>query len=88
MVSRRNFTIAFFYLVSRDLVNSFNAAYKESEFSISQRTGVIALVPKEDSGLIGSLKLATNHSFKLRLRDRIKSDSKENRKDFSRINSS
>jgi len=41
----------FFYLVSRDLVNSFNAAYKEGELSISQRRGVIPLVPKEDSGV-------------------------------------
>ena len=41
----------FFDLVSHDLVNSFNTAYKEGELSISQRRGVITLVPKEDSGL-------------------------------------
>ena len=45
------FYCCFFDLVSRDLVNSFNAAYKEGELSISQRRGVITLVPKEDSGL-------------------------------------
>lgn len=41
----------FFDLVSRDLVNSFNTAYKEGMMSISQRRGVITLVPKEDSYL-------------------------------------
>ena len=41
----------FFDLVSRDLVNSFNTAYNEGELSISQRRGVITLVPKEDSCL-------------------------------------
>ena len=39
----------FFDLVSRDLVNSFNTAYKEGKLSISQRRGVITLVPKDDS---------------------------------------
>ena len=32
--------------------------------------------------LIRSLKLATNHSFKFRLQDRIKSNRKERRKSF------
>ena len=41
----------FFDLVSSDLVNSFNTAYNEGELSISQRRGVITLVPKEDSCL-------------------------------------
>jgi len=41
----------FFDLVSRDLVSSFNTAYKEGKLSISQRRGVITLVPKEDSCL-------------------------------------
>ena len=41
----------FFDLVSRDLVNSFNTAYKEGKLSISQRRGVITLVPKDDSCL-------------------------------------
>ena len=45
------FCYCVFDLVSRDLVNSFNAAYNEWELSISQRRGVITLVPKEDSGL-------------------------------------
>ena len=37
--------------MSRDVVNSFNTAYNEGELSISQRRGVITLVPKEDSFL-------------------------------------
>ena len=41
----------FFDLVNRGLVNSFNTAYNEGELSISQRRGVITLVPKEDSCL-------------------------------------
>ena len=45
------FYCCFFDLVSRDLVNSFNAAYKEGELLISQCRGVITLVPKEDSAL-------------------------------------
>ena len=82
------FYCCFFELVSRDLVNSFNAAYKDGELSISQRRGVITLVPKEELRLIGSLKLATNHSYKFRLQDCIKSNSKQNRKDFTKNNSS
>ena len=45
------FYCSFFDVVSRDLVNSFNAAYKEGEFLISQHRGVITLMPREDSGL-------------------------------------
>ena len=37
--------------MSRDLVNSLNTAYNKGELSISQRRGVITLVPKEDSCL-------------------------------------
>ena len=35
--------------MSRDLVN--NAVLKEGELTISQRRGIITVVPKEDSGL-------------------------------------
>ena len=41
----------FFDLLGRDLVDSFNSAYNTGERSISQRRGVITLVPKEDSDL-------------------------------------
>ena len=49
------FTLQFynclFDLLERDLVDSFNSAYNASEMSISQRRGVINLVPKEDADL-------------------------------------
>ena len=41
----------FFDLLGLDLVDSFNSAYNASEMSISQRRGVITLVPKEDADL-------------------------------------
>ena len=42
----------FFDLLGQDLVNCFNYAYKKGEMSVSQRRGVIILVPKEDSNLL------------------------------------
>ena len=36
-------------MLGRDLIDSFNSAYNTGEMSISQRRGVITLVPKEDS---------------------------------------
>ena len=36
---------------SQDLVNSFNATFDIGEMSVSQRRGVITLLPKEDSNL-------------------------------------
>ena len=81
------FYTCFFDLVSHELVNSFNTAYKEGELSISQRRGVITRAQGR-LWLVGSLKLATNYSFKFRLQDRIKSNSKEKRKDFTKNNSS
>ena len=41
----------FFDLLGRDLVGNFNSAYNTGDMSISQRRGVITLVPKEDSDL-------------------------------------
>ena len=38
----------FFDLLSEDLINCYNAAYKKGEMSISQRRGTITLIPKED----------------------------------------
>ena len=75
--------------MSRDLVNSFNAAYKEGELSISQRRGVITLVPEEDSGLSNlSNWRPITPAFKFRLQGGIKSNNKKNRKDFTKNNSS
>ena len=41
----------FFEIVGKDLLNSYNAAYENGEMSISQRRGIITLVPKENSDL-------------------------------------
>ena len=38
-------------MLGQDLVDCFNAAFKEGEMSISQKRGVVTLVPKEDSDL-------------------------------------
>ena len=42
----------FFHLVGTDLINSLNQAFEVGELSISQRRGVITLIPKEDSDLL------------------------------------
>ena len=42
----------FFSLLGQDLVSSFNAAFDIGEMSVSQRRGVITLLPKEDSNLL------------------------------------
>ena len=42
----------FFKLLGQDLVSSFNAAFDAGEMSISQRRGVITLIPKEESNLL------------------------------------
>ena len=41
----------FFDMLGQDLVDCFNVAFKEGEMSISQKRGVVTLVPKEDSDL-------------------------------------
>jgi len=40
-----------FEIVGKDLLNSYNAAYENGEMPISQRRGIITLVPKENSDL-------------------------------------
>ena len=53
MGSRLNFIRFFFFdLLGHDLVASFNAAYDPNELAISQRRGVITLIPKEDGSLL------------------------------------
>ena len=42
----------FFDLLGQDLLNCFNVAYVKGEMSISQRRGVISLLPKEDANLL------------------------------------
>ena len=46
------FYMFFFDLLGHDLVASFNAAYDANELTISQRRGVISLIPKEDGSLL------------------------------------
>ena len=50
------FTVEFYNffidLLGVDLVASFNAAYDANELAISQRRGVITLIPKEDGSLL------------------------------------
>ena len=41
----------FFELLGREFLDSINASYDESELSVSQRRGVITLIPKEDTNL-------------------------------------
>ncbi|KAL9969964.1 hypothetical protein ACROYT_G022257 [Oculina patagonica] len=42
----------FFDLIGLDLIQSLNQAFEDGELSISQRRGVITLIPKEDSDLL------------------------------------
>ena len=42
----------FFDLIGIHLLNSYNEAFTEEQLSISQRRGVICLIPKDDSYLI------------------------------------
>jgi len=42
----------FFSLLGQDLVNSLNVAFDIGEMSVSQRRGVITLLPKEDANLL------------------------------------
>jgi len=50
------FTVEFYKyfvgLLGEDLVASYNAAYDANELSISQRRGVITLIPKDDGSLL------------------------------------
>ena len=46
------FYLTFFDLIGEDLMNSINSAYQNGQLSISQRRGVISLIPKEDSSLL------------------------------------
>ena len=45
------FYTKFFEILASDLVESLNTAYVRGELSISQRRGVVTLIPKADSEL-------------------------------------
>lgn len=46
------FYSTFFDLIGNDLVDSLNATYENNQLSISQRRGVISLIPKEELSLL------------------------------------
>ena len=46
------FYVQFFEFLAPDLLASLNAAYLHGEMSVSQRRGVITLIPKDDSSLL------------------------------------
>ena len=49
----KEFYETFFDLVGKHLLNSYNEAFhNQGQLSISQRRGVISLIPKEDSSLL------------------------------------
>ena len=45
------FYLSFFDLIGGDVVKSLNVGYEKGKLSISQRRGIISLIPKEDSEL-------------------------------------
>ena len=47
----KEFHEAFFDLLWKDLLNSYNEAFRKGSLSISQRRGIITLVPKGDTNL-------------------------------------
>ena len=42
----------FFNVIGSDLVESFNYAHEKGQLSISQKRGIITLIPKQDSDLL------------------------------------
>ena len=46
------FYLTFFDPIGEDLANSLNYVYQNVQLPISQRRGVISLIPKEDSSLL------------------------------------
>ena len=48
----KEFYEAFFDILGEHLLNSYNEAFVNGQLSVSQRRGVITLIPKEDSCLI------------------------------------
>ena len=48
----KEFYETFFDIIGTHLLNSYNEAFRKGQLSISQRRGVICLIPKDDSNLI------------------------------------
>lgn len=51
-VLRKNFYQTFFELLWRNLIDSFNEAFQTGKPSISQRRGIISLIPKHENNLM------------------------------------
>jgi len=51
MVSRKNFTKLFLVSLGNHLLNSYNEAFLRGDLSVSQRRGIISLIPKDDACL-------------------------------------
>ena len=64
----------FFDLVGHDLVESLNTAYDIGKLSISQRRGMIILLPKGDEPFNTIKELETNNAIECRLQNRLKSN--------------
>jgi len=57
----------FFDILEEDLVECLNAAQETGQLSISQRRGVITLIPKEEESLLTLKKLETDYTSQCRL---------------------
>ena len=59
----------FWDIVGIYMVESFNYAFETGKLSISQRQGIISLIPKEKKGCRILKKLATSFTAKCRLQN-------------------
>ena len=48
----KEFYETFFELLWKDLIDSFNEAFQTDKLSISQRRGIISLIPKDENNLM------------------------------------
>ena len=48
----KEFYETFFELLWKDLIDSFNGAFQTDKLSVSQRRGIISLIPKDENNLI------------------------------------
>ena len=59
----KEFYKAFFDLFGNALLESFNAGFKNGQLSVSQKRGVISLIPKDENNLTTFIiSLALNYS--------------------------
>ena len=65
------------------LLDALNSSFTQGHLSISQRRGLITLIPKKDNPLQHLKKLETYKPFKLRLQNCNKSNCSKNKKSFT-----